>query len=186
MSIQNNQFAESLLWHAVYTRPQCEKKVQNVLESLQIEVYLPLIKELRQWSDRKKILLKPLFPSYLFIKSCSKNIETVRQTSGVVHIVSCNGKPVAIPEEHIRSIRQILETEHQFLIQPYFSVVAGDCVRVISGSLKGVVGVVMSDSENNRLLIMIESIGKTVSVAVEKKHLRPVLKTKGKGHLYGR
>lgn len=172
-------------WYAVYTRPQCEKRVHKALQSLQLEVYLPLTNVLRQWSDRKKVLSKPLFPSYLFTKIYVDNIATVMQTNGVVRIISFNGKPIAIPAEQIIAIRQILEAGYQFLIHPYFSVEKGDWVRVVSGSLQGIKGIVIADSSDNRLLIMIKSIGKTVSVNIEKKHLRPILKTKGKGHLHG-
>lgn len=172
-------------WYAVYTRPQCEKRVHKALQNLQLQVYLPVTNVLRQWSDRKKVLSKPLFPSYLFTKIYVENIATVMQTNGVVRIISSNGEPIAIPEEHIESIRQVLEAGYQFLIHPYFSVEKGDWVRVVSGSLKGVRGIVITDSSDDHLLIMIKSVGKTVSVNVEKKHLRPILNTKGKGNLHG-
>lgn len=185
MLTQDNFFTEDQQWYAVYTRPQCEKKVQKALQNLQIEAYIPLRNVLRQWSDRKKVVSKPLFPSYLFTKICLGNVATVQRVNGVVRIVSFNGMPAVIPDEHIISLRRILEAGYQFLIHPYYSVEKGDWVQVISGALKGVRGIAIEESGENHLLIMIKSVGKTVSLNVEKKHLRPILNKKGKGNLHG-
>ncbi len=185
MLIQDNVFTEDQQWYAVYTRPQCEKKVQKALQNLQIEAYIPLRNVLRQWSDRKKVMSKPLFPSYLFTKICLENVATVQRVSGVVRIVSFNGKPAVIPDEHIRSLRRILEAGYQFLLHPYFSVEKGDWVRVVSGELRGVRGIAIENGGEKHLLVMIKSVGKTVSVNVEKKHLRPILNKKGKENLHG-
>ncbi|MEI9958604.1 MAG: transcription termination/antitermination NusG family protein [Ferruginibacter sp.] len=54
-------------WHAVYTKPRWEKKVAALLEARGIEYYCPLNKVVKQWSDRKKVVLEPLFKSYVFV-----------------------------------------------------------------------------------------------------------------------
>ena len=58
----------NLHWFAVYTKPRWEKKVAAILEGKGIENYCPLNKVVKQWSDRKKIVLEPIFKSYVFVR----------------------------------------------------------------------------------------------------------------------
>jgi transcription antitermination factor NusG len=54
-------------WYVMYTKPRHEKQVTRQLELLEINSYLPTIKTLRKWADRKKYVVMPLFPSYVFV-----------------------------------------------------------------------------------------------------------------------
>ena len=69
---------ESLQWYAVYTKPRWEKKVADLLTKKQIENYCPLNRVLRQWSDRKKVILEPLFTSYVFVRISESNQLAIR------------------------------------------------------------------------------------------------------------
>ncbi|HMJ47328.1 MAG TPA: transcription termination/antitermination NusG family protein, partial [Ferruginibacter sp.] len=53
-------------WYVVYTRPRWEKKVAATLDERGVENYCPLNRVNRQWSDRKKVVLEPLFKGYVF------------------------------------------------------------------------------------------------------------------------
>ena len=55
-------------WFALYTKPRWEKKVNLTLLKKGIEVWCPVQKVQKQWSDRKKIVEEPLFKSYVFVK----------------------------------------------------------------------------------------------------------------------
>jgi len=74
-------------WYAVYTRPRWEKKVAGSLTRKKIENYCPFNRVLHQWSDRKKIVLEPLFTSYLFVRISGEEQLAVRQTEGVINFV---------------------------------------------------------------------------------------------------
>jgi len=84
-------------WYAIYTRPRAEKQVYQRLTESGVETYLPMQKTIRQWSDRKKIVEKPLLSSYLFVKTKPKSFPVVYKVFGVVKFVSFEGQPVPIP-----------------------------------------------------------------------------------------
>ena len=54
-------------WYAIYTKPRWEKKLAEKLEEKRIDHYLPMVKTLKLWSDRKKWVNEPLFKSYIFV-----------------------------------------------------------------------------------------------------------------------
>src|SRR3569832_1099930 len=96
----------SLKWYAIYTRPRWEKKVNNLLSQKGIEVYCPLNKIRRKWSDRIKTIEEPLFKSYVFVKVNDEDRTSVRMTNGVVNFVYWNGKPAIIREKEIQTIKR--------------------------------------------------------------------------------
>ena len=94
-------------WYAVYTRPRWEKKVAAVLTEKNIINYCPLNKVEHQWRDRKKIVLEPLFTSYVFIRVSAKEHVEVLQTDGVLHYVNWLGKPAVIRDHEIEIIKDL-------------------------------------------------------------------------------
>lgn len=156
----------SLKWYALYTRSRCEKKVQQDLERIQIHVFLPLVKEKRQWSDRLKTVVLPLLPGYIFIKSDPCDLRRALYCPGVVRIVSFCGKPCEVREAEIT----LLEAIVQFGL-PAFNTepcCVGDRVRIVRGALKGWEGnVSRTHSGGNRVVFLMESIGQAVTVEVE-------------------
>ena len=75
-------------WYALYTRPRAEKLVYQRLVEAGIETFLPLQKTYRMWSDRKKLVEKPLLSSYVFVKTNKKSFQKVYKTNGVVKFIS--------------------------------------------------------------------------------------------------
>ena len=105
-----------------------------------IEAYLPLVKERRKWSDRKKWVELPLFSSYLFAKIELKESIYVLQTHGVSTIVRFNGNIAVIKNGVVDAIRLALEGGYELEPTEYFTV--GDDVEVIEGPMKGAQGIV--------------------------------------------
>ena len=91
-------------WIAVYTKPRHEKTVENELLKKGFEVYLPILKERRKWSDRKKWVEFPLFRSYIFVKTEIKNSLFVLQTLGVVKVIKFGGEIAVIQNDSIQAI----------------------------------------------------------------------------------
>jgi transcription antitermination factor NusG len=122
-------------WYAVYTRPKWEKKVAELLQKKKIDNYCPLYKSIRQWSDRKKTIMEPLFTSYVFVQATEKDHLFVRQTDGILNFVYWLGKPAVIKNEEIDVIRKFLaENEHVKLEQ--IEVNINDRIKIINGPFK--------------------------------------------------
>jgi len=66
-----------MTWYALYTKPKNEKKVTEQLQKSGIEVYCPMVTQIKQWSDRKKKTETPLIPSYVFVNIEEKNRNDV-------------------------------------------------------------------------------------------------------------
>ena len=95
-------------WYAVHTKPRWEKKVAGLLEDKGIENYCPLNKVIRQWSDRKKTILEPLFKGYVFVKTEENEKWDILQINGIVNYVHWLGKPARIRDTEIDTIRRFL------------------------------------------------------------------------------
>ncbi len=98
-------------WYALYTKSRNEKKVHQLLEEAGIESYLPLIKTLKQWSDRKKWVEEPLFKSYIFVQVQANQYYHVLNIPGIVRYITFEGKAVIVPEKQILAIKQFLNNE---------------------------------------------------------------------------
>jgi transcription elongation factor/antiterminator RfaH len=157
-------------WIVVRSKPRSEKVAHNELVKKNIESYLPLLKERRKWSDRKKWVEFPLFSSYLFARIDIKDSIFVLQTQGVNTIVKF-GKQIAIVQNSvIEAIRLAMEGGYQLEPVEYF--VEGNQVEVIAGPMKGVKGIVAKLKGQNRLIIKIDAIQQALSIQIESKFIR--------------
>ena len=151
-------------WIAVYTKSRHEQIVVNELSKKNIESYCPMFKERRQWSDRKKWVHFPLFRSYVFANiEINENIY-VLQTIGVNKIVKFQEKISIIPDQVIDNIKNIIEGGYNVEQADYF--IKGDEVRIVSGPLKGLDGVVLDLRGANKIIIKIEAIQQAFSVEI--------------------
>ncbi|MEE3196689.1 MAG: UpxY family transcription antiterminator [Candidatus Neomarinimicrobiota bacterium] len=151
-------------WIAVYTKSRHEQIVVNELSKKNIESYCPMFKERRQWSDRKKWVYFPLFRSYVFANIEIKENIYVLQTIGVNKIVKFQEKISIIPDQVIDNIKNIIEGGYNVEQTDYF--IRGDEVRVVSGPLKGLDGVVLDSRGTNKVIIKIEAIQQAFSVEI--------------------
>ncbi|MDR1601484.1 MAG: UpxY family transcription antiterminator [Tannerella sp.] len=144
-------------WHVLYTSSRMEKKVKTALDERNVENYLPLHKSPSVWSDRIKIIDKPLFPSYIFVR-CRENIlRKLPQIYGVSKILYCNGRPAIVRQKEIDAIRIFLKHAAER------SLCIGEEAEILSGLMKHVSGKVRK-IEKKYLLLFIEPLGATVSV----------------------
>jgi transcriptional antiterminator RfaH len=147
----------SKLWMAVYTKPRSEKKVAERLEKVGIEVYCPLQTVIKQWSDRKKKVKIPVFPSYVFVHVGESERLTVLSDAGVMNFVFWLGKPAVIREEEIEVIKEYLERRNNNVE------VVGDEVLITHGIFEGTKGKIKHLFDNKTVLV-IESIGITITI----------------------
>jgi transcription antitermination factor NusG len=161
---ENNNY-----WHAVYTRPRWEKKVAAALEAKGIEYYCPLTKVVKQWSDRKKTVLEPLFKSYVFVQVAADKKWELLKITGILNYVTWLGKPANIKESEINAIRRFLkEFKNVEVLQDLLEV--NTAVKVKQGVLMDYHGILLRIS-GNRASVRIESMGLQLITTIDKKNL---------------
>lgn len=159
-------------WYAVHTRPRWEKKVAGLLHDKGIENYCPLNKVIRQWSDRKKAILEPLFKGYVFVQVDEKAKWDLLQVNGIVNYVHWLGKPARIPDHEIDTIRRFLnEFEEVEVIET--AVQVNSNVIIKQGVLMNYKGIVL-ELQGNRAKVKIASMGLQLSAYFDKKNLEIV------------
>ena len=151
------------LWYAVYTRPRFEKQVFKSLLDQGIEAYLPLIKTMRQWSDRKKIVEVPLFSSYVFVHINRRFYDQVLQTHGVVKYITFEGKAASIPSYQIDKLRIIVDSNEK-VESTWEKRRKGDLVFVAAGSLKGLQGELITEGDRKKVLVRIQGLDQNLIV----------------------
>jgi len=154
-------------WYAIRTRSRHEKVATRELEAQGIPVFLPLATSVRQWSDRKTKVEMPLFPGYAFVRVDFLSSDRVRvlQATGVVSFVGPKPAEAAIPEEQIESIRTILL--RKIPVEEHLFLTLGQRIRVRSGSLNGVEGILVAVKGMRTLVISVEPIQRSVSINLE-------------------
>lgn len=153
-------------WYAVYTKPRWEKKVADLLSRKDIENYCPVNKVTRQWSDRKKIVLEPLFTSYVFVCLDEKEQMMARNTNGVINFVYWLNKPAVIKNEDIETIKRFLNDFDRVELEK-ISIKTNDTVRITSGALMEQKGLVVS-VKNTSVKIHLQSLGYIMYAEVKK------------------
>ncbi|MCD4695014.1 MAG: UpxY family transcription antiterminator [Bacteroidales bacterium] len=158
-------------WYAIYTKSRNEKKTFQLLQESGIEGYLPLIKTLKQWSDRKKWVEEPLFRSYIFVKISRKEYHKVLNIFGVVRFITFEGKAVKIPEKQILAIKQFVNNEEDYTLT-YENLKIGSQIEIYRGSLRGLTGRLVEIRGKQKVKIEIESIGQSIALTIPKSYLK--------------
>ena len=159
------------LWYAAYTNANHEKRVTQQLEERSVEHFLPLYESVRRWKDRRVRLQMPLFPGYVFVKLALHDQLQLLQIPGVVQLVSFSGHPAPLPQEDIEAIRNCLDRGHQ--VEPYPYLGAGRRVRVMSGPLRGLEGIILRRKNKTRFVLSFELIVRSVAVEINETELMP-------------
>lgn len=152
-------------WYAVYTNPRAEKLVHARLEEAGVEVFLPLQKTYRQWSDRKKLVIRPLLSSYVFVKVIPKQFPVVYKTTGVVKFISFEGQPVSIPQNQIDNLRLLVNSNAEIEVTGE-ALAKGDNVKVMSGSLIGLTGELISMGGKKKVVVRIDKLEQNIIVTI--------------------
>jgi transcriptional antiterminator RfaH len=160
-------------WYALYTRPRAEKLVFARLVEAGIETFLPLQKTYKMWSDRKKLVEKPLLSSYIFVKTSKKSFPKVYKTNGVVKFVSFEGQPVSIPQNQIDNLRLLIDSDAEIEVTSD-KFAQGDNVEVINGSLIGLTGELIRIGSKNRVVVRIDRLDQNLILKIPKAFLKKV------------
>jgi transcription antitermination factor NusG len=157
-------------WFAIWTRSRHEQRVLDQLREKQIEAFLPTVTRWSRWKDRRKKIDWPLFPGYCFARFDVGRSLPVLTCSGVVSLVSFEGRAAVVPDGEIESVRALVASALPY--DPCPLIHEGAMVRVVSGPLRGVRGRLVRKGAHARLVLAVESIGQAVSVEIDAADVR--------------
>jgi len=154
-------------WYALQTLARHEKMVAYRLQERGVTTFLPLMTEVHRWSDRKKIVQVPLFGCYVFAKIAANSADRLRvlRVEGVLNLVGSKREGTPIPAEQIESIQILIKERAPWDVHPFLKV--GQRVRIKSGALDGMEGVLLSRNGDRTLVISIDAIQRSLAVRVE-------------------
>lgn len=161
-------------WYAIYTKSRAEKKVFEGLTENNISAYLPLKKQLRQWSDRKKKVELPLFNNYVFVYiNLVKEKLKVLKTENVIKFVSFSGEIDPIQDKEIETIKLLLGQESKLEVNSK-EFKPGVKVKIAMGNLKGIEGEIVR-GKKNKILIRMSSIKQNILVEISALYLEKII-----------
>ena len=161
-------------WYAVYTKPRSEKKSAQAIAEKGIEVYLPLQKTIKQWSDRKKKVEEPIFKSYIFvhIHHEAQHID-ILSVPGVVKFIRIGKELSPIQSSVIEAIKfSLMHASEITLTSEKLSV--QQPVTIIAGPLAGMQGIITQQQGNHYFAIHIEQLGTHLLLKVPAAYLNPL------------
>jgi transcription termination/antitermination protein NusG len=159
--------AEEQSWYALHTRPRHEKIVEQRLNERGVATFLPIVTEVHRWSDRKKSVQLPLFSCYVFARFVPNRAERLRvlRVDGVLGLVGSHNEGAAIPDEQIHAVQAVLAGAVPWSSHPFLKV--GQRVRIRSGALDGLEGILVSRDGSDTLVISVDAIQRSLAVRVE-------------------
>ena len=155
-------------WYAIHSRSRHEDVVLNGLKKKFIEAFLPKMQVMSRRKDRRKMILVPILPGYVFVHS-DLNLNQywdIIKTYGVVRILGIQGKPVSVRDEEIASLKTLHGTDRTVRNQAYMK--EGDRVMIMEGPLKGLTGFYLRHKGKvDKVVISIELLQRSLVVEVE-------------------
>lgn len=152
-------------WFALQVRTRHESGVASYLDGQGYEWFLPQYKVRKRWSDRVKVVEAPLFPGYLFCRFNPEDRLPILKTPGVTQIVGNHRAPVPVDESEIDAIRTVVESNVPNKPHPYLQ--SGSKVRIESGPLRGLEGILMDFKGNRRIVLSITLLQRSVAVEID-------------------
>lgn len=160
-----------LNWFAIYVNVKHEKKVVQKLYDLGIEAYSPMVKKLRQWTDRKKWVEFPMISGYVFVNVDLAIKDKILQCPGVFSFIKFNGVEAKIRDSEIAILKSI-ELSGYDVISEASELKLSDEVEITQGPLKGLKGTVIQLKNLNYIQIQIESLHQSIKIQLPKHSLK--------------
>lgn len=158
----------SAKWYAIHTRSRFEQKVYDGLSGKSIEVFLPRIQVMSRRRDRRKMIMVPMLPGYVFVRSGLQPEEHLQilKTVGIVRLVGFRGKPVPAIKEEISSLMILDGTDRTVQNRAYMK--KGDRVMIMEGPLKGLIGFYLRHKgRTDRVVVSIELLNRSMAVEIQ-------------------
>jgi transcription antitermination factor NusG len=154
-----------LRWYAAYTCANHEIRVTQQLTQRSVEHFLPQYESIRRWKDRRTRLQLPLFPGYVFVRLNLRDRLRVLQIPSVVRLVGFNGHPTVLPDQDIDALRNSAAANLRTEPHPYLTM--GRRVRIKSGPLEGVEGILVRRKNAFRVVLSLDLIARSAAVEID-------------------
>ncbi len=155
---------EQKKWYALYVSSRQEKKVQEGLLNKGIEAYTPVVKTMKQWSDRKKMVELPLITGYVFVKHADNEKEKVFTVNGIVNYVRFDGRPAIVNEKEIQLLKDIISFGYETSVANCGNFTEGTDVKITQGNFKGLQGTIIKKAKNEFFAVALSSIQQHVII----------------------
>ncbi len=155
-------------WYAIHTRSRFEQKVYDGILGKSIEVFLPKIQVMSKRKDRRKKILIPLLPGYVFVNTSLESEEylSILKTVGVVQLVGFKGKPVPANDEEIQSLMILNGTDRTVQNRTYMK--TGDRIRIMDGPLSNLEGFyIRHKDQGDKVVVSIELLNRSLEIDIE-------------------
>lgn len=146
-------------WYLLYTRSRYEKVVEEQAIKAGFQAWVPLVTQLKQWSDRKKMVSEPLFRSYCLVRCNASDLSRMASLPGAVKSIYFNGKPASLRDDEVAKIKEILEAQ-QYKEIAVTALSQGDLIRVKKGAFTNCIAQVENvDEKHQSLTLVLEESG---------------------------
>ena len=159
-------------WFALKVRSRAEKSTENALQGRGFEVFCPTYLERRRYSDRIKESQSPLFPGYVFCKLTWDNRLPILSTSNVEYIVGFGNEPTPVSPAELTALQALSRSGAN--CQPHTFLPIGQRVRLRSGPLADLEGILVGTRGNHRLVISVELLQRSVSTEIDSAFVQPI------------
>ena len=151
-------------WFILYTKPNQEIKVAGQLKEMNINCFCPTVTVIKNYSDRKKKILKPLLPSYVFVNIEEAKRNDVFLAFGIVRYMFWLGKPAIVRESEIELMKQYLNGIYQSVSLTNFT--RGQLYKISEGLFSGKIGKVV-ETKKNKIKLELQSLGVIVTLRLK-------------------
>jgi len=151
-------------WYAIHTKPNAEKKVRDRLSLIDFEVYLPLITNIREWSDRKKKINTPLISTFVFVRIDESKVYDSLKVQGTMGVLKFLGKPAIIKEQEIENLKILMKDTTEVSQIESIDYEKGEDVLVTKGPFMGLVAQSVVIKGKRRIIVTIEALSSIMEV----------------------
>jgi transcriptional antiterminator RfaH len=152
-------------WYPVCTNPRAEKKACQALINKGIEAYLPLQRQQKQWSDRKKWVEEPFIKSYLFVHIKEHEQAEVLMTKGIARFIYFSGKIASMSDRQLNELKLLIASPYELEVTEE-DLQPGETIIIKAGPLKGLKGEIISYRSQKQLALRLENLGYSIIVHV--------------------
>jgi transcription antitermination factor NusG len=167
-------------WFALQVRARWESSTAVLLTGKGYSTLLPTYRKKARRNTRRKEVNAPLFPGYVFCQFDPQKRLPILITPGVIAVVSCGRIPLPVADEEIAAIQTIISSGLRAEPWPYLEV--GQTVRVVDGSFEGLEGILIQFKGNQRVVVSISLLRRSVAVEIEKLSVRPLSPARAGAH----
>ncbi|MBC8757065.1 UpxY family transcription antiterminator [Kordia sp. YSTF-M3] len=155
-------------WYVLYVKSRWEKKVHDSLEEISIEPFLPKIKTIQQWSDRKKTILKPLFPSYVFVNiKSSLDFHKALSVDGACCYIRFGKEYARVLEKEIDQVKLLVNSKEidGIELKPQLPKI-GEIKKITQGPLNGLNCEIIRADNYNKIIVRISSLRQNIIATI--------------------